>query len=405
MAIFEYRAKEGPAKIITGTVRADNEAAAVLQLSLKKIVPLELKEIRSDTTEKKASHFKVQKVTLKDTYTFTYQLVDLLGSGLTLHKALDTIVTQVEKTRLKEILSDVSRQVKGGMSFSKSLEMYKKIFNVFYINMIRAGEASGRLEHVLMRLATTLEKEDDFRNRIKQAFVYPSLIGICGIATVIAILTFVIPRLESMYADLGQGLPFITMLVIKASHGFLTLWWFIALIAIVFVWWIKRQIANTETASTLFDFMVMKIPVWGHLMHKEEIGRFARSLGMLQEGGLTILESLLVAKDILRSAALKKDIGCVHDKVRNGSKIHVAMKEMKSFSPLIINMVATGEESGMLSKSLERVAHSYEKDVDMQIKVITTLIEPLLVLCIGLLVGIIVISMLLPIFQINIFVR
>ncbi len=405
MPIYEYQAKEGPVKIVKGTIEADNESSAVAHLSARGIVPLSINLLNKSSSNRKSFFFKFKKISVKDIYTFTYQLVELLASGLQLHKSLDTIVEQIEHDSLKDILVDIKKNVREGMSFSESLAIHTKIFGSFYVNMVRAGEASGNLESILTQLAQVYEKEYDFRSRIKQAFAYPILIALCGIGTVVAILTFVIPRLEMMYSDLGKGLPFITVIVIQTSMFLNKFWWVLGIIIVLIYIIINRQISGGRLSSVFFDKIIIKIPLWGRLIQKEEITRFVRSLGLLFGSGVSILESLDVARNILRSSSLKEDIRDIREQVEKGTTLHEAMRNKSNFPPFLISIVTTGEETGSLDRSLMRIAHAYEKDIDGYIKVITTLIEPVLVLIIGSVVGIIVISMLLPIFQINVFVQ
>jgi len=403
MAVFEYQAKEGPTKIVTGIVHARDKTDAVTKLSDKGIVPLSVNETAGAGRQKAFTLF--QNITHRDIYITTYQLVELISSGLALHTALATIATQVTKPRLQSVFYDLEKQVTEGKSFSESLASYPHIFSSFYVNMVRAGETGGTLPEVLSQLAAVYEKEDDLRVRIKQALAYPSLIAIAGIVTIIAILTFVIPRLESMYSDIGKGLPFITSVVISISFFLRDFWWLIGIAIVAAVLYGINVSRNSVKAGQFIDGILLKIPIWGDLVKKEEVSRFIRSFAMLFSSGVSILDALDISKDILRSNQMKKELTLVHENVRNGGTLHESLAKAGTFSIFVINMVATGEKTGALDRSLQRVVILYEKEIDSTIKTITTLIEPLLVLIVGCIVGIIVISMLLPIFQINVFIQ
>jgi len=402
MPQYEYQAKKGPTDIVKGTIEAVNENAAIHALADQGIIPLSIKDSKDTHLKKKG--ILLHRVTGQDIAMFTFQLQELLAAGLTLHNALATVQTQLSNQRLQTIIADCSDKVTSGTSFSEALQSHDNVFSSLYINMVKAGEASGNLEKVLEQLAEVYEREYDFQNRIKQALAYPAFIVLAGIATVIAILAFVIPRLQAMYDDIGQSLPFITTVVIKTSVFLQHFWWLIivgiAAIGIVFY----KLNEKKQLVNVLFDSCLLKLPIWGEVLHKEEVVRFARSMGMLLQSGITILDAITISRDVLRSGQYKDAILRIHNNVQQGKHVNEAMREEHIFSAMVINMIATGEKSGTLDRSFLRIVHMFEKQIDTLVKMITTLLEPILVLAIGLVVGVIVISMLLPIFQINIFV-
>lgn len=403
MPVFQYQAKEGPTKVVTGTISARDQSEAVARLSEKGITALSVTELTTRARGKKFSFFSP--ISQRDIYIVTYQLVELIASGLSLHRALATIALQIEKPALESIFYSLEKQVTEGKSFSESLEAFPQVFSPFYVSMIKAGETGGTLPEVLTQLAEVYEKEYDLRTRIKQALAYPALIAVAGVLTIAAILTFVIPRLEAMYADIGKGLPFITSVVISVSFFLRDFWWLIMICAFgVFLLGLRLR-RDRVAMGRFLDGVLLRIPLWGELVKKEEVSRFIRSFAMLFSSGVSILDALNVSKDILRSARMKDELSVVHEKVRNGGTLHESMAAGDTFSVFVVNMVATGEKSGALERSLHRVVKLYDKEIDSTIKVITTLIEPLLVLVVGLVVGVIVISMLLPIFQINVFIQ
>jgi len=225
------------------------------------------------------------------------------------------------------------------------------------------------------------------------------------VGTIAVILMFIIPRLESMYEDIGKGLPFITSVIISVSTFLQSFWWVIGIGLIALCLYCVHLARNHAAKGRMIDFAIRAVPLWGTLLQKEEISRFVRSLSMLFQSGIAILDALVVSKKVLRSEKLKNEIANVHERVRTGKSLHESMAASKVFSPFIINMITTGERTGNLERSLNRVNRLYDKEIGATIKVITTLIEPLLVLIIGCVVGVIVISMLLPIFQINVFLQ
>lgn len=400
MPVFEYQAKKGPEKIVSGNVEAESESQAVQLLSQRGIVPISIsqKKMRGQRSLRFGS------ISHRDIYVFTYQLVELLAAGLVLNAALDTLSKQTTKSAFGAIITDLKQRVSEGMSFSQALSLYPQIFDSFYVHMVRAGEASGNIEHVLSQLAVVYEKEDELRSRISQALAYPTLIALSGIVTVIAILTFVIPKLESMYADMGRALPFITMSVISISRFFEHAWWAVLLVIIAGIALIRSYARTSEGRGKLFDGVIKQLPIWGSLVMKEEIARFSRSLALQLTSGVSVIEALQTVSDIMRSPSLRNHIVEVKNHVTSGARLHEALQRTKVFPLFLINIVATGESSGTLDSSLLRVAGAYEKDMERTLKLVTTLLEPVMVLIIGVVVGVIVISMLLPIFTINVFV-
>jgi type II secretory pathway component PulF len=406
MAVFKYEAKDGPTKIVTGSVTARDKTEAVMKLADQGITPLSVHEVTDKGHSlKKKGIFKSRGVSLNDLHLVTFQLEELIASGLTLHTALGSVSSHTEHPVLATVFYELEKRVTEGKSLSESLQTFPHIFSPFYVNMVRSGEESGNLAEVLSQLAEVYEKEHDLKTRVQQALAYPALIAFAGLGTVAVILIFVIPRLESMYADLGKGLPFITTVVIALSTFLQHFWWGILFLIIVALWYARQIKYNHAREGRIIDFLIARVPVWGALVLKEEISRFVRSVALLFTSGISILDALSVSKNILRSEKIKKEIDCAHEKVRNGLALSEALRDAQSFSPFIINMIATGERTGKMDRSFKRITILYDKEIDSLLKVITTLIEPLLVLLIGSVVGVIVISMLLPIFQINVFMQ
>ena len=402
MPLFDYKAKKGPEEIITGTIEAADHAHAVRKLAARGIIPLALDEVKYKKPGYPASRYKV---TSKDIVLFTAQLSDLISSGVTVYDGLEVLKEQLSNRMMKSICEDMVVRLKEGQRFSDCLAAHTLLFDSFYVSMVRSGETSGNLGDILGEITQILEQDNDLRSKIKQAMAYPFFITLCGIGTVFAILFFVIPRLSSMYDDMGKSLPFLTHCVISISSGLLNFWWLWFLFMVCFFVFLKSFWNNHERRCCIFDKFLIKIPVWGAVLKHEELCRFARSMRMMLESGVSILEALSVTKDILRSSLLKKSVDSIRNDVEKGSSLGQAISSVDTFPPAVVQMIATGEKNGILENALDRVARSYEKQISTQIKIVTTLIEPVMVLVVGGVVGVIVISMLLPIFQINVLVQ
>ena len=400
MLKFVYQAKKGPKEIVEGIIDAQNKEDAINKLVQKGFF------ICSITEESKAQSGKQQfiligkRITSRQITVFTRQLAGLLQSGLTLVKALSILSRQSENKKLQKVTEDVRDLVREGKAFSASLALYPKIFPSLYVNMVKAAEAAGILEKVLDHLADFAEKEDEIKSGVKSAMVYPALITVVGVITVIVLLTFVVPKLVVMFEDTGAVLPLPTRILMGVS-GYLTdYWWLIAGAISLAVLFAKRNSADPQR-RIIIDRLKLKLPVIGKLIKKEETARLSRTLALLLDNGVSIFPAIEVVSRVIENEFLKQDMERVRKDVAKGEALAHSMEEKGAFSPFVTDMIAVGEESGSLERALFRIADIYEREVGKEIKTLTSLLEPLMVLIVGLIVGIIVIAMLLPIFDIS----
>jgi len=401
MTVFIYRAKKGPTQIVEGTVEAESKASALTKLSHQGYFPISIcKEGQGKGAVSSAINF-FKRVRLHDISVFTRQLSDLLDSGLTLYKALNVVYRQTENRHFQSIIGDIRDQVRDGRPFSEALKRYPNIFSSLYVSMARSGETGGMLDDILARLAGFSESQERLATKIKSALAYPAVMAIVGLVTIVVLITFVIPKIVGMFEDLGQSLPIPTAILVGLSRFFVS-YWYIIIGVIALIAFIITRIARTEEGSVAIDQLKLSIPIVGDLVKKAEIANFSRTLGTLIENGVPILESLEVISSTMQNAVLKKEILKTYKEVRDGKSLSNSLSSQNHFPMLATNMIAIGEEGGNLEKSLFKVADSYEREADNVIKIMTSLLEPFLILTMGLIVGFIVISMLLPIFQINI---
>jgi type II secretory pathway component PulF len=348
--------------------------------------------------------WRFRKVSNKDIAFFTRQLSSLIESGVNILKSLNIISNQTSNKYLKKVLNDVNDKIKDGKSLSDSLAMHPYLFFNLYTSMVHSGEAGGTLEQTLKRLADFLEKEEEFKNSIRAALVYPAFVLVVSTLTVVVLLGFVIPRLVSMFEDMGQILPLPTKILINMS-GFLRGYWWLILAVIAISIFLFRRFHRSPEGRVLWDGFKLKLAIWGELNLKTEISRLTRTLSLLLSSGITIISSLDISASIVENQILKSELQKFKDQIAGGLSFSKCLTESKLFPAFVTDIVKIGEETGTLEKSLLRIAEDYDRDVDRSLKALTRLLEPVIILVMGLIVGFIVLSMLLPIFQMNLIVK
>lgn len=401
MSVFNYKAKAGPSKIIEGTITADTRSAVVAKLSEQGYFPISIEEAGKGKT---AVVLKKQKVAARDVGVFTRQLADLLEGGLTLFQAMDTLVGQTENKIFSQVITEIRDMIREGNPLSATLGKYPKIFNPLYVSMIRSGETGGVLDQVLIRLAEFADKEQELRSRVKGAMMYPLFLGSFGVLTIVVLVAFVVPKLTSVFVDFGQTLPLPTKILMATSH-FVSRWWWLIGVVIGLVLMILRQQYHTPEGRFIIDRWKLKFPLLGKVILHGELAGFSRTLSTLLESGVPVTRSLEVVAGIVKNEVLRREFGKVQTAISQGASLGGSLAESGYFPLLMVNMIKVGEKGGMIEKSLLKVADTYDREIDRLTRVFTTLLEPILILTLGLVVGMIVVSMLLPIFNLNLTVR
>jgi len=401
MPKYVYRAKRTPDEIIEGTLMADNRTAAIQKLSNDGYFVISVDEyIHSVEAQKKSRKFMRNKVNLKDITNFTRQLADLLGSGLTIVRALEVIQEQTSNKRLKDVISDVKDSCVDGNPLSTALTRHKDIFSNLFISMVKSGEASGTLDGVLVRFAAFNDKQLEVQTKIRSAMAYPILMAVVGLGTITLLFAFVIPKIVGVFADINQRLPLPTRILLSI-HEALTRYWSFLIIGVLILWFSFMNMLNGESGRRRFETFLIGTPLFGAFIKKSEIARFSRVLATLLQSGIPLLEALHVVGETMENVVVRDEIRKVSDMIREGSNLSKGFKGSKIVPLFALNMIAVGEESGHIEESLFKVAETYERETDTQIKTMLSLLEPVMVLIMGVIVGFIVISMLLPIFEIN----
>jgi type II secretory pathway component PulF len=402
MPRYIYTAKSHPQKIIRGDIEAESEQDAINKLTKIGCFPISIRIEDISLYRQDIWHFR--KAHNKDIVLISRQLTGLIESGVNILNSLTIISRQASNKYLRAVLFDIISKIKDGKSFSESLSAHPQLFSNLYISMIRSGEAGGSLELTLKRLADFLEKEEEFKNSLRSALTYPAFVFIVGVMTVIVLLGFVIPRLVAMFKDMGQILPLPTRILINVSAFLRGYWWLVIAIIFIAVFLLKRT-AKKPQGRIQLDRLKLKLPVWGEIVLKTEIARLMRTLSLLLSSGIPIVYALDISASTVGNQILRLEAGKFKGQISGGASFSKCLRDSAFFPTFVTNIVTVGEESGSLEKSLWRIADDYEIEVDRTLKVLTRLLEPAIILAMGLIVGFIVLSMLLPIFQINLIVR
>lgn len=402
MPKFIYTAKPHPSKIIQGYIEAESLQDAVNKLTQAGCFPVSLK-VEDPLLEKQGLlHFK--QISKKEITLFTSQLSNLIGSGINIINALNIISGQNPNRYLKNMLSEILSSLKDGKSLSESFAVFPEIFPNLYYLMVRVGETSGNLKEVLKRLAGYLEEDEEFKNSLRASLVYPLFIFVISVLTVLVLFVFVIPRMVTMFEDMGQALPLSTRIIIALSNLLCNYWWLILAVSGVIIF-LLRRIWRLEEGRLYWDRLKLKMPIFGVVILKAQISRLMRTMALLFSSGIPVTPSLEISASILENEVLKSEVLRFREEISSGLSLSDSFKSSEFFPELVTNIVAVGEETGDLERSLTRIADTYEKEVSGNLKTLTRLMEPVIILVMGLVVGFIVIAMLLPIFQINLIVK
>lgn len=397
MPTFTYRAKKGPQEAFKGTIEAKNrvQAIAVLEQKGMFLINIEEEAPRQNTASKR--------IRRQDLSVFTSQFANLIESGLTITQALNILSQQTANPALKAVISGMEEQIKDGATLSKALSAYPRQFSQFYCSIVNAGEISGALETTLSHLADFSEQEEKIRSDVLSALTYPALILSVGIITIYILLTYAVPQLTSMFTETGETLPLATQILINISNTLKAYGWLILLAGFSAVFAFKR--ARNSKERFVLDRIFLNLPVMGKIILKSEISRFMRTLSLLLESGVTILASLDAVTNTVTNTVLKEEIQKASKGIKDGESLSSALKKSEYFPVYAVNIISVGEESGTIEKSLKRIAGSYEQELNRLIRTLTSLLEPVMILVMGLVVAFIVSAMLLPIFEINLIAK
>lgn len=421
MPVYEYRGFDTDGKAAKGVREADSPK--VLRAALRKEGVL-LTDVFEETARKKKSMLAAKagggkgiadvevdlsriggiRVSAEEVAVATRQLATLLGAGIPLVDSLTALVDQIENRGFKRVLSEIKQRVNEGSSLANAMEPHPRIFTGLYVNMIRAGESSGALDIVLQRLADFTEGQARLRSKIIGSMTYPFIMVLVGIGIMAILFTVVVPRITLVFKNANAQLPILTRVMIGTSE-FLRGWWFVVFPAAVLLVWGLARWLRTAKGRDFYDHTVLKAPVFGVLVRMLAVARFSRTLGTLLSSGVQLLPALDIVKNIVNNNVMSRAIENARDAIREGESVAMPLKRSGQFPPIVVHMITIGEKSGQLEPMLFKVADSYEAQVESRVGMLTTLLEPLMILTMGVVVGLVVFAILVPILQLNQFVK
>ena len=399
MNTFVYKARDLRGVPATGELEGDSRLAVAAELRSKGFTVVEINEKKAESTFSTSfSDFK--RIKAKHLTVFSRQLATMISSGLALLRALHILENQTQNAKLKAIISEVSSDVEGGTALSDSLEKHPNVFSRLYVSMVRAGETGGMLDETMNRIANQLEAEDSLRRAVRSAMVYPLLIAAFALLVLTAMVMFIIPIFSKMYADLGSQLPLLTRLMVSLSNTMRSIYGLVIAVAIGGAIYGLVQLKKSPQGTAAWDRFKLHIPLGiGEIIRKLAMARFSRTLSTLISSGVPILQAIDITSETAGNTVVANTMNEVRVSVKEGRPMSEQLGKSKVFPAMVTQMIAVGEETGALDTMLTKIADFYEDEVNASVKALTSILEPIMMIGVGALVGVIVISLYLPIFN------
>jgi type IV pilus assembly protein PilC len=398
MPLYEWQGKTARGEQRSGTLKADSEAFLRASLRREGIILTKAAEKKSgEKTEKYNTNKKIKPLAV---VLFTRQLATMITSGLPLVQSLDILSKQIEDKNLRGIVREIKAKIEGGSRFADALRDYPKCFDALYVNLVVAGEEGGMLDTVLNRLAIYMEKIEKLKKKIKSAMIYPISIVVVAIGVVMVLLIFVIPVFEGMFKDMGAELPLPTQVVINLSK-FVKSYIIYMVVALAIAVFLFRRFYKTESGQRSIDRLVLKVPVFGVLALKSAVARVTRTLATLLSSGVAILESLVIVARVAKNKVIEDALIVARARISEGKSMSEPLQDSGIFPPMVVQMVQVGESTGALDNMLNKIADFYEEDVDNLVTNLTSLMEPIIMMFLGVIIGGLIIAMYLPIFKLG----
>jgi general secretion pathway protein F len=412
MPVYHYKGYRNDGGAATGIIDAESPKVARVKLRKVGVFPTDMVEQGSATAGSTTSSpgrsstgiGRSPALSTTDVAMMTRQLATLLVAGLPLVDALGVMVDQAEKKSVKSLMADIREEIRGGASYSAVLERYPREFSQIYVHMVRAGEASGALDQILFRLAEFLEKQLALKHKVTNAVLYPALMLVVGGSVLFFLMTFVVPKITAVFTSMKQALPWPTVVLMSISH-FLADYWAVILGGVVLMVWAVRRAMKTEAGQLTADRWLLKVPLIGQVARMVAISRLTSTLATMLASGVQLLDAMDVAKRVMNNRVLEQAVEGARQNIREGETIAEPLKRSGEFPPLVTHMIAVGERSGEMEEMLRRIGHIYDGEVDRVITRFTSLLEPIMILVMGVLVFFIVVAILLPIFEMGQMVR
>jgi general secretion pathway protein F len=404
MPVYQYTALTPNGKAKKGMIDADTARDARIKLRANDVHVTGIKELTRRTESKTKTKKKLvdfsnvrfeRTISVRDLATFSRQFATLLKSGIQLAEALNAMVEQSTDKNLETVLRNVKEDITSGSNLAEALARHPRYFNDLYVNMIKAGEASGNLDVVLTRISDYLQKQASLRGKVSAAITYPAVMVVVGLAVVIFLMSFVVPRITTILKQRGKDLPLVTEILMTISDIFQN-YWVLLVIAFALVMFVGKAVIATDRGRLRFDSMLLRAPIFGQLFTKQAVSRFSMTFSTLLKSGLPALDSLKIVAMVVNNARLTQVINDIHGRIIEGADIATPIKRSKVFPPMIGYMVAVGEQSGQLEDILDRISESYEEEIDLSIQRMTALIEPIIIILLAVIVGFIIAAVLFP---------
>ncbi|MCA8943753.1 MAG: type II secretion system inner membrane protein GspF [Planctomycetes bacterium] len=406
MPIFEYKAVDSENKARKGIVDADSPREARLKLRHDRLFVTDLRETASRRKKRKIAIKGITGVEAPNKQrndqiaAVTRQMASLLRAGIPLAEALRMVIEQAPDRKIEAVFRDIREKVTQGLTLADAVNQHPAYFTELYSNMVRAGESSGALDHVMVRLASFLQAQARLKNKVGAAMVYPSIMIIVGLIVVAVLMTAVVPQVTQLLRGQGRTLPFATQVLVDTSE-FLQNNWFLLLVGILLLTILFQLFINSPKGRLIWDSFKLKLPVFGDLMRKQAVARFSTTLATLLRSGVPALQALNITKAVLDNVILTNALTTVHDHIMEGTDIATPMKMTEVFPPMVCYMVGVGEQAGNLEEMLERVADTYDEEVDLATQKLTSLLEPLIIVVLAAIVAGIVVAIILPLLELQ----
>jgi general secretion pathway protein F len=397
MPRFSYKAIARDGKSLDGVIEADALELASRQLRAQGLTLLKLEAGGGAAVQGRAEGKPPGR---QEILSMTSELAVLLRAGLPLDRALKVLIEMASLPQMHQLLSEMLKAVKGGKPLSQAMQPYEKLFGNFYISMVRSGEASGQLSAVLDRLVEYLENAKANRDSVVSALIYPAILLVVSVLSVVVMLGFVVPQFETLFEDMGEALPLLTRMVVSAAN-FIAVWgWLILLVVVALGYFLSRWAATAEGRASLHR-RLLKLPLAGGIVFEFEVSKFARTVGTLLENGVSLLKAISIAIDTVDNTVVRDALQVLPPAVKAGKRMSVALADTGLFTPMVIQMIRVGEESGSLGQMLLELARVFDGHVQSGVKRGLALLEPLLILGMGFLIAVIIISILMGILSVN----
>lgn len=400
MPLYHYKSATATGEVAESTIEAKDEQSVLERLQAQGLIPIRISPVEPANEAARQSPFSRKRITQDQIGAITRELATLLRSGMSLDRSLEILANLAQTPTLKRLLSDIRDEVRGGTALSKALESHPRVFGRFYVGMIRAGEAGGSLGTVLARISEFMERSRELRETVTSALIYPTILVLASVTSVMLLLIFVVPQFSQMFEQSGKALPLPTQIVIATGDVVRAYWWMLPLL-VAALWRYFSWAMSRPQSRTAWDQRFLRLPLVGDLITKVEVARFARTLGTLLDNGVPLLAGLGVVKETIGNSVVAHALEQAREQLKAGQGLSKPLMAIGVLPPLSVHMISVGEETGKLDQMLIRIADVFDREVSLAVKRMLALLEPVMILGLGLIIGGIILSILLAILKVN----